>query len=88
MMQGKTVVATGATSGIGAAAVEALARQGARVVFIARDDARAEATRKRLEAVAPGLGHRAYLADLSLMADTRRVGAQIAAAEPCSRPGA
>jgi NAD(P)-dependent dehydrogenase (short-subunit alcohol dehydrogenase family) len=82
MMQGKTVVATGATSGIGAAAVEALARQGARVVFIARDDARAEATRKRLEAVAPGLGHRAYLADLSLMADTRRVGAQIAAAEP------
>jgi NAD(P)-dependent dehydrogenase (short-subunit alcohol dehydrogenase family) len=82
MMQGKTVVATGATSGIGAAAVEALARQGARIVFCARDPARAEATRRRLEAVAPGLGHRAYLADLSLIAQTRRVGAEIAAAEP------
>ena len=82
MMQGKTVVATGATSGIGAAAVEALARQGARILFVARDHARAEATRQKLEAVAPGLGHRAYLADLSLMADARRVGVDIAAAEP------
>lgn len=80
-MRGKTVVATGATSGIGAAAVEALARQGARIVFVARDAARAEATRARLDAVAPGLGHKAYLADLSLMRETRRVGAEIAAAE-------
>jgi len=80
-MQGKTVVATGATSGIGAAAVEALARQGARIVFVARNPARAEATRQRLEAAAPGLGHRAYFADLSLMAQTKRIGAEIAAAE-------
>ena len=82
MMQGKTVVATGATSGIGAAAVEALARQGARIVFVARDPVRAEAMRARLEAAAPGLGHRAFFADLSLMAQTRRVGAEIAAAAP------
>jgi len=76
------VVATGATSGIGAAAVEALARLGARIVFVARDSARAEATRRRLETAAPGLGHRAYFADLSLMSQTKRVGAEIAAAEP------
>src|ERR1700678_1562988 len=81
-MQGKTVVATGAPSGIGERAVEPLAGQGARVVFIARDGRRAEATRAKLEAIAPGLGHRAHLADLSLMADTKRVGAEIAAAEP------
>lgn len=81
-MQSKTIVATGATSGIGAAAVEALARMGARIVFVARDAPRAEATRRRLEAVAPGLGHKAFLADLSLMGETRRVGAEIAAAEP------
>ena len=82
MMTGKIVVATGATSGVGAAAVEALARQGARIVFVARDPARAEATRARLDAVAPALGHKAYFADLSLIAQTKRVGAEIATAEP------
>ena len=81
-MQGKTVVATGATSGIGEQAVEALARQGARIVFVARDRARAEATLGRLEAIAPGLAHRAHLADLSLMRETARIGATIAAEEP------
>jgi NAD(P)-dependent dehydrogenase (short-subunit alcohol dehydrogenase family) len=82
MLTGKTVVATGATSGIGAEAVEALARQGARILFVARDRARAQATQARLEAVAPGLGHKAYFADLSLMREAKRVGAEIAAAEP------
>jgi len=81
-MKGKTVVATGATSGIGERAVEALAGQGARIVFIARDPRRAEATRAKLEAIAPGLGHRVHLADLSLMSETKRVGGEIAASEP------
>ena len=80
-MQGKTVVATGATSGIGAIAVVELARMGARIVFIARDAKRAEATLAKLEAVAPGRGHRAHIADLSLVAETRRVGGEIAASE-------
>ncbi len=81
-VKGKTVVATGATSGIGEAAVIELAGLGARIVFIARDEARAQATMLKLEAKAPGLGHRMHLADLSSMAETRRVGAAIAAAEP------
>ncbi len=80
-MQGKTVVATGATSGIGEVAVTKLAAMGARVVFVARDAKRAEATLARLERVAPGRGHRAHLADLSLIAQTRRVGEEIAASE-------
>jgi len=80
-MQGKTVVATGATSGIGAIAVVELARMGARIVFIARDAKRAEATLAKLEAVAPGRGHSAHIADLSLVAETRRVGGEIAAGE-------
>jgi NAD(P)-dependent dehydrogenase (short-subunit alcohol dehydrogenase family) len=80
-MQDKTVVATGATSGIGAIAVVELARQGARIVFIARDAGRAETTLAKLEAVAPGRGHRAHIADLSLVAETRRVGGEIAAGE-------
>ena len=81
-MQGKTIVATGATSGIGEVAVLALAGLGARIVFIARDEARAQATMRKLEAKAPGLGHRVHLADLSSMAETRKVGEAIAASEP------
>ena len=83
-MKGKTVVATGATSGIGEVAVLALARMGARIVFIARDERRAEATLKKLETQAPGLGHALHLADLSLIAETRRVGQAIAEQEPRS----
>lgn len=81
-MKGKTVVATGATSGIGEVAVLALARMGARIVFIARDERRAEATLKKLETRAPRLGHALHLADLSLIAETRRVGQAIAQQEP------
>jgi NAD(P)-dependent dehydrogenase (short-subunit alcohol dehydrogenase family) len=82
LMKGKTIVATGATSGIGEVAVLALAGSGARIVFIARDEARAQATMRKLEAKAPGLGHRVLLADLSSIAETRKVGAAIAASEP------
>jgi NAD(P)-dependent dehydrogenase (short-subunit alcohol dehydrogenase family) len=82
MMQGKLVVATGATSGIGEKAVEALAAKGARIALVARDSARASATLQRLEAIAPGLGHQAYLADLSAMREAKRIGAEIAAKEP------
>ena len=81
-MKGKTIVATGATSGVGEAAVLALAGLGARIVFIARDEARAQATMQKLEAKAPGLGHRMHLADLSSMAEARKVGAAIAESEP------
>jgi len=81
-MKGKTIVATGATSGIGEAAVLELAGLGARIVIVARDEARAQATMRKLEAKAPKLGHRMHLADLSSMAETRKVGAAIAASEP------
>ena len=81
-MKGKTVVATGATSGIGEAAVLALAGLGARIVFVARDERRAEATLNKLESRAPRLGHAVHLADLSGMAETRHVGKAIAKGEP------
>jgi NAD(P)-dependent dehydrogenase (short-subunit alcohol dehydrogenase family) len=81
-MKGKTIVATGATSGIGEAAVLALAGLGARIVIVARDEARAEATMRKIEAKAPGLGHALHLADLSRMSETRKAGAAIAASEP------
>ncbi len=81
-MKGKTVVATGATSGIGEAAVLALAAMGARIVFVARDEGRAKSTMLKLQAKAPGLEHRVHLADLSSIAEARGVGAAIVASEP------
>ena len=54
-MQGKTVVITGATSGIGQVAAEKLAAMGARMVLVARDKLRGEATLSKLRQVAPSL---------------------------------
>jgi NAD(P)-dependent dehydrogenase (short-subunit alcohol dehydrogenase family) len=80
-MQGKTVVITGATSGIGEVAADRLAAKGARIVFIARDKARGEETLRHLRAIAPGAEHAAYYADLSRLSEMKRVSAEIAAAE-------
>ena len=77
-----TVVITGATSGIGEVAALRLAERGARIVFVARDPARATATLERLRAAGPRAAHAAHMADLSVIAEMQRVGAQIAAAEP------
>lgn len=76
-MQGKTVVITGGTSGIGEVAALALACLGARIVLIARDPSRIAATMTKLGAV-----HTFHQADLSSVADTARVASEIAAAEP------
>lgn len=81
-MQGKVVVITGATSGVGQAAAEEFARLGARVVITARDAKRAEATLAALKAAGPGQAHRAVFGDLFSLAEMKRVGAEIAAAEP------
>ena len=81
-MHGKVVVITGATSGIGQVAAERLAGMGARVVLVARDRARGAASLSRLLQRGPGLAHRAHYADLSSVADTKRVAAEIAGAEP------
>ena len=81
-MSGKVVVITGATSGIGQVAAEKLAAMGARIVMIARDRSRAGAAMARLRQIAPNVAHSVHDADLSLLGETKRVGAEIAAAEP------
>src|SRR5262245_7136281 len=81
-MRGKTVVITGGTSGIGEVAAEKLAKKGARIVLIARDKARGDATLTRLRKCAPGVAHSGYCADLTRPAEMRRVAAQIADQEP------
>ncbi|MBS0472740.1 MAG: SDR family oxidoreductase [Proteobacteria bacterium] len=77
-MQGKTVVITGGTSGIGEVAALRLAEMGARIVLIARDKVRANATLVKL----PGERHSVHFADLSSIAEMKRVAAEVAAAEP------
>ena len=82
LMNGKVVVITGATSGIGWVAAEKLARMGARLVLIARDRARGEATLVKLREAGPGAAHSVHYADLSTIAEMKRVAGEIAAAEP------
>jgi retinol dehydrogenase 12 len=81
-VKGKTVVITGGTSGIGEVAAEALAQIGARIILVARSKSRAEATLARLRRSGPGAAHSVYFADLTRLAEMKRVAAEIAHREP------
>jgi len=81
-MQGKTVVITGGTSGIGEVAAEKLAAKGARIVLVARDRLRAEAALTHIAGANPLAQHTVHYADLSRLSEMKRVAAEIAAAEP------
>ena len=80
-MKGKTIVITGATSGIGQVAAERLAQQGARIVQVARSRERGEAAVARLKSIVDA-GHTIHYADLSRMSEMKRVAAEVAASEP------
>jgi NAD(P)-dependent dehydrogenase (short-subunit alcohol dehydrogenase family) len=77
-MHGKTVVITGATSGIGEVAAEALARKGARVVFLARDAAKGRAMLDRLVRANPDAAHDWVQAELSTIAAMKAAGKALA----------
>ena len=81
-MKGKTVVITGGTSGIGEIAAERLAQMGARIVLIARNKSRGEATLARLHERAPDLAHTVHYADLARISEMKRVAAEITSQEP------
>jgi len=78
-MTSKTVAITGATSGIGEVAAIRLAEQGARIVFTARDETRAQATMTKLRAANGAADHAAIIADLSRLDEMKRVGLELAA---------
>lgn len=81
-MQGKVVVITGGTSGIGEVAAQKLASMGARIVVVARNRTRGEATIERLRRISPSVRHTAHYADLSVLSEMKRVAREIADAEP------
>jgi len=76
-VDGKVVVVTGATSGLGRVSAELLAGQGATVCVVGRDAGRTEEARKGI-AAATGATVEAELADLSLLAEARSLASRLA----------
>jgi NAD(P)-dependent dehydrogenase (short-subunit alcohol dehydrogenase family) len=81
-MKDKTVVITGATSGIGEVAADRLAQKGARIVFVAREHERGQETLKHLRAIAGHDSHAVHYADLTRLSEMKRVAKAIADSEP------
>ena len=77
-MRGKTIVITGATSGIGEVAAIRLAQMGARIIFTARDQARADVTLEKLARANGAVDHAAHLGDLSRLAEMKRLAGALA----------
>ena len=81
-MDGKTVLVTGGTGGIGRAAAEGLARLGARVAVTGRDIARTQAAAAEIAAATANPAVDAFAADLSVQAGVRRLARDVLDACP------
>jgi NAD(P)-dependent dehydrogenase (short-subunit alcohol dehydrogenase family) len=73
------VLVTGATSGLGLAAAEQLARCGASVILLGRDAKKTEAVRRRLVASTGNKSLSTAIADMGDLRAVRSVAAQVAA---------
>ena len=78
-LTGRVALVTGATSGIGFAAAEALARMGAHVIVLGRDQARTDAARDALMQVAGGPHISTVVASMDDPDDVRRAAAEVMA---------
>lgn len=80
-LEGRTVLVTGPTSGIGRAATDAFAALGARVILVGRGSARLEAVRGALVAMHGEDRFRVVVADMASLASIRAAVEQILATE-------
>jgi NAD(P)-dependent dehydrogenase (short-subunit alcohol dehydrogenase family) len=76
-MNGAICLITGSTSGIGEATALSLMERGATVVLIGRNQEKTKSTAERLKAIAPPGRVEFLVADLSIMADVRRVADEV-----------
>lgn len=76
-MLGKTVVVTGANSGIGFVTARDLARAGARVYMVCRHEGRGEEARAAIAGVATGAPPELLLADLASQSSVRAVADEL-----------
>jgi NAD(P)-dependent dehydrogenase (short-subunit alcohol dehydrogenase family)/carbon monoxide dehydrogenase subunit G len=81
-LQGRTVVVTGATAGLGRAAAERLAELQARVVLVGRSRDKLEQARREIAAATGNHQIAAQVADLSLMAEVRSLARRLLEQEP------
>ena len=81
-LAGRTVVLTGPTSGLGREAAESLARMGARLVLIGRDQGRLDAVREELVETTGNAAIVTSVADMSSLASVRAATDRILASEP------
>lgn len=75
-MQGKTVLISGATNGIGKVAAVELAKLGAQVVIIGRNPVKTADTLREIQSASGNKDVHALTADLSSMAEVRRVASE------------
>jgi retinol dehydrogenase 12 len=81
-MRGKVVVVTGASSGIGASAALELARLGATVVPVGRDEKRLGQVSERIRAVNPGAAAEPLRADFASLSQVRGLAGQLLERHP------
>ncbi len=81
-LQGKTVVVTGATSGLGRAASEGLASLSARILLVGRSESRLARAGAEISASTGNHDIGTYVADLSDMGQVRDLAEAILAREP------
>lgn len=81
-LRGRVAVVTGASAGLGTATVAGLARLGATVHLVMRDEERGERARATVAATVVGADLQVVRCDLSSLADVGRAAPELVAAGP------